>query len=73
MHKMQKVKTVYIDPNTILKHTDKVSISIVFSMPGNWVFLFAQLCGNGTGMGTVCSKRCGNGLETGTRIYFAGR
>jgi len=25
MHKMQKVKTVYIDPNKISKHTDKVS------------------------------------------------
>jgi len=29
--------------------------------------------GNGAGMGTGCSKRCGNGLGTETRIYFAGR
>jgi len=28
MHKLQKVKTVYIDPNKIAKHTDKVSKDI---------------------------------------------
>jgi len=51
---MQKVKTVYIDPNKISKHTDKLSkfIHRLLFAPGNGVFLFAQLCVNGVGMGT---------------------
>jgi len=49
---MQKVKTVYIDPNKISKHTKCQNISFVFSTPVNGVFLFARLCSYGVGMET---------------------
>ena len=66
MHKMQKVKTVYIKSQNI--RTKCQNISIVFSTPGIGVFLFARLCGNVVGMGTkstVTGRRWGQNAAKG--------